>query len=36
MDITSVIFSSAAIFFGSAVVVIGGSYIAYKVRNKNN
>ncbi len=35
MDMYSVIFSSLAIFFGSAAVVIGGSYIVYRAKNKN-
>jgi hypothetical protein len=35
MDLFSVIISAAGIFFGSAVILIGGSYIAYRAKNKS-
>jgi hypothetical protein len=34
MELFSVIISAVGIFFCGAVVVIGGSYIAYKTRNR--
>jgi hypothetical protein len=34
MELFSVILFSLGIFFLGAVIVIGGSYIAYKARNR--
>lgn len=35
MDMFSIIVSSLGIFFGSAILLIGGSYLAYKAKNKD-
>lgn len=35
MDLFSIIMSAVTIFAGSFFVLIGGSYIAYKIRKKS-
>jgi hypothetical protein len=35
MELSSVIVSAVCIFFFGAFAVIGGSYLAYKARNRN-